>query len=156
MSSASQKRNLELIRTAIKKPYGLILISGPTGSGKSTTLYASSTRSIAKSKTYSRLKTRSSIRSPASRSRRCGPKSATPLQRVAHDAPPGPKHHHGRRDPRQRDRQPGGAGGAHRPLGALDHPHQQRIGIVPRLLDMGVEPYLIPPVLILGHGTAPG
>src|SRR2546422_5445072 len=34
------KRNLELVRTAIKKPYGLILISGPTGSGKSNSLNA--------------------------------------------------------------------------------------------------------------------
>jgi len=34
------KRNLELIKSSISRPYGLILITGPTGSGKSTTLYS--------------------------------------------------------------------------------------------------------------------
>ncbi|MEX0931625.1 MAG: ATPase, T2SS/T4P/T4SS family [Candidatus Paceibacterota bacterium] len=33
-------RNLKAIRSAIDRPYGMILISGPTGSGKSTTLYS--------------------------------------------------------------------------------------------------------------------
>lgn len=33
-------RNLELVKKAVQKPYGLILSTGPTGSGKTTTQYA--------------------------------------------------------------------------------------------------------------------
>ena len=34
-------KNLELLRKALSKPNGIFLVTGPTGSGKSTTLYAS-------------------------------------------------------------------------------------------------------------------
>lgn len=33
-------RNLELVKTNIKKPHGMMLVTGPTGSGKTTTLYS--------------------------------------------------------------------------------------------------------------------
>ena len=33
-------RSLEVVKAAIKKPYGMILFTGPTGSGKTTTQYA--------------------------------------------------------------------------------------------------------------------
>ncbi len=35
-----EKRNLAVVEKATKQPYGLILATGPTGSGKTTTLYA--------------------------------------------------------------------------------------------------------------------
>mgnify|MGYP001612172357 FL=1 len=34
------ERNFQVIKEAIKKPHGLVLATGPTGSGKTTTLYA--------------------------------------------------------------------------------------------------------------------
>ena len=33
-------RNLEVLKMSIDRPYGMVLLTGPTGSGKTTTLYA--------------------------------------------------------------------------------------------------------------------
>lgn len=35
-----QNVNLKLVQTAIEHPYGIVLVTGPTGSGKTTTLYS--------------------------------------------------------------------------------------------------------------------
>ena len=34
------EKNLEMLKEAIRKPFGMVLVTGPTGSGKSTTLYS--------------------------------------------------------------------------------------------------------------------
>ena len=38
------ERDLEILESLIKKPYGIIFVTGPTGSGKTTTLYACLTK----------------------------------------------------------------------------------------------------------------
>jgi len=35
-----EKKSLDILKEAIQKPFGMVLITGPTGSGKSTTLYS--------------------------------------------------------------------------------------------------------------------
>ncbi len=144
-------RNLNLIKTAIKKPYGLVLISGPTGSGKSTTLYTllnevdrdrQNVLSLEDPVEYTIAGVSQSQVRPE-----IGYSFATGLRTTLRQDPNiimvGEI-----RDSETANLAVQAALTGHLVLSTIHT--NNAIGIVPRLLDMGVEPYLIPPVLVLG------
>jgi len=143
-------RNLELIRSAVKKPHGLVLISGPTGSGKSTTLYSMLTEVDREHKNVVSLEDpieyyvdgviQSQVRPEI------GYTFANGLRTTL------------RQDPdvimvgEIRDGETAklaiqAALTGHLVLSTIHT--NDAVGVIPRLIDMGVEPYLIPPVLIV-------
>jgi len=144
-------RNLNLIRTAIKKPYGMILISGPTGSGKSTTLYTllnevdrdrQNVLSLEDPVEYtiegvSQSQVRPEIGYDFSNGLRTTLRQDPNIIMVGEI-----------RDSETANLAVQAALTGHLVLSTIHT--NNAVGIVPRLLDMGVEPYLIPPVLILG------
>ena len=50
------KQNLGTFKVVITQPYGMVVVSGPTGSGKSTSLYAALKEIKAKGLTSQQLK----------------------------------------------------------------------------------------------------
>ena len=145
------ERNLELIRTAIKKPYGLVLISGPTGSGKSTTLYAILNELDREKQNVLSLEDPVEYTIPGVSQSQVRPEIgytfANGLRTTLRQDPiiimVGEI-----RDAETANLAVQAALTGHLVLSTIHT--NNAIGIVPRLLDMGVEPYLIPPVLILG------
>ena len=145
------ERNLDLIRTAIKKPYGLVLISGPTGSGKSTTLYTllnevdrdrQNVLSLEDPVEYTIAGvSQSQVRPEIGYSFANGLR--TTLRQDPNIIMVGEI-----RDSETANLAVQAALTGHLVLSTIHT--NNAIGIIPRLLDMGVEPYLIPPVLILG------
>jgi type IV pilus assembly protein PilB len=145
------QRYLDMLKNAITKPYGMILISGPTGSGKSTTLYSVLQELDASTKNILSLEdpveytvegvNQSQVHSEI------GYTFANGLRTTL------------RQDPdiimvgEIRDGETAklaiqAALTGHLVLSTI-HTNTS-CGIVPRLIDMGVDPYLIPPTLILG------
>lgn len=145
------ERYLGMLKTAVKRPYGMILISGPTGSGKSTTLYSVLQELDAGTKNILSLEdpveytvegvNQSQVRADI------GYTFATGLRTTL------------RQDPdiimvgEIRDGETAklaiqAALTGHLVLSTI-HTNTS-CGIVPRLIDMGVDPYLIAPTLILG------
>jgi len=145
------KRNLEMIRTAIKKPYGLVLISGPTGSGKSTTLYSILNEVDRDKQNVLSLEDPVEYTIPGVSQSQVRPEIgytfATGLRTTLRQDPNiimvGEI-----RDAETANLAVQAALTGHLVLSTIHT--NNAVGIIPRLLDMGVEPYLIPPVLILG------
>jgi type IV pilus assembly protein PilB len=68
--------NLEIFNKIIRKPNGIFLVTGPTGSGKTTTLYTALDVLNRPTRRSSRPRTRSSTTSRGSTSARCATASA--------------------------------------------------------------------------------
>jgi type IV pilus assembly protein PilB len=143
-------RNLGMIKDALAKPYGLILITGPTGSGKSTTLYSMMNELDKEKSNIVSLEDPVEYHMPNINQSQIMPEIgytfASGLRSIL------------RQDPdiimvgEIRDKETAqlaiqAALTGHLVLSTLHT--NSAIGAVPRLVDMGVDPYLIAPTLVL-------
>ena len=144
------ERNLAMVREALAKPYGLVLITGPTGSGKSTTLYSMMNELDKEKENIVSLEDPVEYHMPDINQSQMMPEIgytfASGLRSIL------------RQDPdvimvgEIRDKETAqlaiqAALTGHLVLSTLHT--NNAIGAVPRLVDMGVDPYLIAPTLIL-------
>lgn len=144
------EKNLDLIRKAIKRPFGLILISGPTGSGKSTSLYSMLNEVDKDHENVLSLEDPVEYSMDGVSQSQVRPEIdytfATGLRTTL------------RQDPdiimvgEIRDKETAqlaiqAALTGHLVLSTIHT--NSAIGVIPRLIDMGVDPYLIAPTLIL-------
>ena len=142
--------NLNKIKKAVKEPYGIILISGPTGSGKSTTLYGMLGEVDKMSKNVLSLEDPVEYNIDGVSQSQVRPEIGYTFARGLRSAL--------RQDPdiimvgEIRDKETAqlaiqAALTGHLVLSTI-HTNNS-IGVIPRLIDMGVDPYLIAPTLKL-------
>src|SRR5881396_450667 len=108
------------------RPNGIVLVTGPTGSGVATQLNATLKALATPEVNVCTIEDPIEMVEPAFNQMQVQPAIELGFAEGVRADAPGPRHHHGRRDPRPRDRRDGGAVGAHRPPGALDAAHQRR------------------------------
>ncbi len=144
------ERNLKLIRNAIARPYGLILMSGPTGSGKSTTLYSMLNEVDREQKNVVSLEDPIEYNIPGMNQSQVRPEIGYTFANGLRSTM--------RQDPdiimvgEIRDKETAqlavqAALTGHLVLSTIHT--NNAAGVIPRLIDMGVDPYLIAPTLIL-------
>ncbi len=144
-------RNLEVITRSTAKPFGMILISGPTGSGKTTTLYT--ILQLLNKEEVNVMSLEDPVEYYID-----GINQSQVKPEIGYDFASGLRHMV-RQDPdiimvgEIRDKETS-ALATHAALTGhvvLSTIHTNNaVGIIPRLIDMDVDPYLIPPSLSLG------
>lgn len=147
------EKDVEIIRKNIKKPYGLILLTGPTGSGKTTTLY-SMLQELDREKNNI-----ISLEDPIEYNLE-GINQSQVKPEIGYDFANGLRSIL-RQDPdiimvgEIRDKQTAAlaiqaALTGHLVFSTLHT--NNAIGVIPRLIDMGVDPFLIAPTLLMAIG----
>jgi type IV pilus assembly protein PilB len=142
--------NLAKIKEAIAKPFGMILISGPTGSGKSTTLYSMLKELDLESDNVMSLEDPVEYNMAGMNQSQIKPEIGYSFANGLRTAL--------RQDPdvimvgEIRDKETAqlavqAALTGHLVLSTIHT--NNAVGVIPRLIDMGVDPYLIAPTLIL-------
>lgn len=143
-------RNAEVLEAAIKKPYGMVLLTGPTGSGKTTTLYA--LMQILNTTEVNVLSLEDPVEYTID-----GVNQSQVKPEIGYDFASGLRQIL-RQDPdvvmvgEIRDTETAGlsvhaALTGHIVLSTLHT--NNAVGVIPRLIDMGVEPYILPSALNL-------
>tara|TARA_B100000508_G_scaffold138723_1_gene135365 strand:- start:8351 stop:10183 length:1833 start_codon:yes stop_codon:yes gene_type:complete len=146
--SGISKGNMDLIKRVVQEPYGIILISGPTGSGKSTTLRGMIQELDTLSKNVMSLEDPVEYDMPGVSQSQVRPEINYTFARGLRSAL--------RQDPdiimvgEIRDTETAqlaiqAALTGHLVLSTIHT--NNAIGVIPRLIDMGIDPYLIAPTL---------
>ncbi len=139
----------DMIRTAISKPYGMILITGPTGAGKSTTLYSMVNELDREKLNVVSLEDPVEYNIPGMNQSQVRPEIgytfATGLRSILRQDPDVIMVEI--RDKETAELAVNAALTGHLVLATLHT--NTAIGAIPRLIDMGVDPYLIAPTLIM-------
>ena len=140
-----------------ERPNGIVLVTGPTGSGKTTTLYSTLKDLATPEVNVCTVEDPIEMVEPSFNQMQVTAAIDLGLRPGAARADaPGSGHHHGRRDPRPRDRRDGGAGGVDRAPRAVDAAHQRRADRddAPDRAGRGAIP--AQRVVERRHGAAPG
>ena len=118
---------LDAIDALIRQPHGIVLVTGPTGSGKTTTLYAALSRLPRGTRNIMTVEDPIEYELDGIGQTQVNARIELDVRaRAARDPAPGSGRHHDRRDPRPRDRADRRAGVADRPPRARDAAHQRR------------------------------